>query len=159
MSIFKGPTIVNKADKISSFTVNTAEFGTSVMEVLGTTRIGGNVIYYDDFTAHEHRETQRAGKGGGGKSVTITYTYTAAVIIGLCEGPIAGIGRIWIGKEIYGYPNSNVGLTLFNGTQEQAPWSYVVGKHPEKARAYKGLAYMAGVIDLGNSANMPNHNF
>lgn len=159
MGIFKSPTIVNRADKISNFTVNTAEFGTPVMEILGTTRIGGNVIYYDDFTAHEHRETQRAGKGGGAKTVTITYTYTAAVIIGLCEGPITGIGKVWVGKEVYTYPNSKIGLTLFTGTQEQSPWAYVVGKHPEKARAYKGLAYMAGVIDLGNSANMPNHNF
>ena len=31
MGIFKSPTIVNKADKISNFTVNTAEFGTPVM--------------------------------------------------------------------------------------------------------------------------------
>ncbi len=159
MGIFKSPTIVNKADKISNFTVNTAEFGTPVMEILGTTRVGGNVIYYDDFTAHEHRETQRAGKGGGAKTVTITYTYTAAVIVGLCEGPITGIGKVWVGKEVYTYPNDKIGLTLFTGTQEQSPWAYVVGKHLEKARAYKGLAYMAGVIDLGNSANMPNHNF
>ena len=83
MGLFKTAHIVNRADKISNFTVSTAEYGSAVMELLGTTRISGNVIYYDDFTAHEHRETQRSGKGGGVKSTTITYTYTAAVIMGL----------------------------------------------------------------------------
>ena len=42
-------TIENRADKISEFTINTAEYGTVVPEVLGTTRISGNLIYYDDF--------------------------------------------------------------------------------------------------------------
>lgn len=159
MGLFKTAHIVNRADKISNFTVSTAEYGSAVMELLGTTRISGNVIYYDDFTAHEHRETQRSGKGGGVKSTTITYTYTAAVIMGLCEGPIKGIGRVWIDKELYQYPSEKIGMTLFKGTDDQAPWPYVVGKHPEKALPYKGLAYMAGVIDLGNNASLPNFNF
>jgi hypothetical protein len=158
MGLF-GKTTTIRADKVSNFSVNTAEYGASVMELLGTTRVSGNVIYYDDFTAHEHRKTQRSGKGGGSKTVTFSYTYTVATIFGLCEGEIDGIGRVWIGKEIYDYPNEKIGLTLFKGTQEQQPWSYVVGKHPEKALPYKGLAYMAGVIDLGENASMPNFNF
>lgn len=154
-----GHNTTTRADKISNFTVNTAEYGAAVMEVLGTTRISGNVIYYDDFTAHEHRETHKTGKGGGSKSTTITYTYTVAVILGLCEGPISGIGKIWKGKEVYNYPDENVGLTLHKGTANQQPWSYVTGKHPNKALPYTGLAYMAGVIDLGDSGSMPSYNF
>ena len=159
MSLFKGKTTVNRADKISDFTVATAEYGSAVPEILGTTRTGGNVIYYDDFTAHEHKETQRAGKGGGSKTVTITYTYTAALIFALCEGPIKGMGKVWIDKEIHTYPSDKIGLTLYYGTETQEPWPYVVGKHPEKALPYTGLAYMAGVIDLGNNASLPNFNF
>ncbi|MBO5244561.1 MAG: phage tail protein, partial [Selenomonadales bacterium] len=151
--------VVTREEKISAFSVNTAEYGAAVMEILGTTRISGNVIYYDDFTAHEHRETQRTGKGFGGKTTNITYTYTVAVILGLCEGPIGGIGKVWIGKELYTYPNEAIQLTLFKGTAEQSPWSYLTGKHPEKALSYPNLAYMAGVIDLGNSGSMPTYNF
>ena len=69
MSLFGGKTTVNRADKISDFTVATAEYGSAVPEILGTTRTSGNVIYYDDFTAHEHTETQRAGKGGGPRAI------------------------------------------------------------------------------------------
>lgn len=160
MGLFKTTNITTRADKISSFNIATAEFGAPVPEILGTTRISGNVLYYDDFTAHEHRETHRTGKGGGGsKQTTITYTYTVAIIMGLCEGEIYGIGKVWIGKEIYTYPHVNIGMTLFNGTSDQDPWGYLISRHPDKALAYPSLAYMAGVIDLGDNASMPNFNF
>lgn len=159
MSFFRGRTTTTRANKISEFTVNTAEYGAVVPEIIGTVRTAGNVIYYDDFTAHEHRETHKAGKGGRSKQVSITYTYTVAVILGLCEGTISGIGKVWIGKNVHNYPADDIQLTLFDGKENQQPWAYTQGKHPEKALPYSGLAYMAGVIDLGDSGSMPSYNF
>lgn len=159
MSFFRGRTTTTRANKISEFTVNTAEYGAVVPEIIGTVRTAGNVIYYDDFTAHEHRETHKAGKGGRSKQVSITYTYTVAVILGLCEGPISGIGKVWIGKNVHNYPADDIQLTLFDGKENQQPWAYTQGKHPEKALPYPGLAYVAGVIDLGDSSSMPSYNF
>lgn len=159
MGIFKGHNTTIRENKISNFTVSTAEYGSTVSEVLGTTRISPNIIYYDDFTAHEHRESQKSGKGGRSRTTTITYTYTVACILALCEGQIKGIGKMWKDKSVYQYPNGDLGLTLFDGKENQAPWAYVVGKHPNKALPYSGLAYMAGVIDLGNGGAMPSFNF
>lgn len=159
MSFFRGRTTTTRANKISEFTVNTAEYGAVVPEIIGTVRTAGNVICYDDFTAHEHRETHKAGKGGKSKQVSITYTYTVAVILGLCEGPISGIGKVWIGKNVHNYPADDIQLTLFDGKENQQPWAYTQGKHPDKALPYPGLAYMAGVIDLGDSGSMPSYNF
>jgi hypothetical protein len=159
MGFFRGHTTTTRANKISEFTVSTAEYGSAVPEVLGTVRIAGNIIYYDDFTAHEHKEVQRAGKGGGSKHVNITYTYTVAAILGLCEGEINGVSRVWVGKDIYRYPNEKIQMTLFRGTQDQQPWAYTQGKHPNKALAYSGLAYVAGVVDLGDSGAFPSYNF
>lgn len=159
MGLFKGHNTTIRENQISDFTVSTAQYGASVCEILGTTRISPNVIYWDDFTAHEHKSSQRAGKGGRSKTTTINYTYTVAVILALCEGPITGIGNMWKGKNVYQYPNGDVGLTLFSGTADQKPWAYVQGKHPNKALAYENLAYMAGVIDLGDSGSMPTFNF
>lgn len=158
MGLFRGRTVTTRANKISDFTVATASYGFPVPVVYGTSRLAGNVIYYDDFTAHEHKETQRTGKGGKSKSVSITYTYTVAVILGLCEGPINGIGKVWLGKDVYQYPSDQIGMTLYDGSQK-APWPYVKGKHPDKALTYENLAYMAGVIDLGDSGSMPDYNF
>jgi hypothetical protein len=159
MSFFRGRTTTTRANKISEFTVNTAEYGAVIPEIIGTVRTAGNVLYYDDFTAHEHRETHKAGKGGKSKQVSITYTYTVAVILGLCEGPIAGVGKVWVGKNVHNYPADDIQLTLFDGKENQQPWAYTQGKHPDKALPYPGLAYMAGVIDLGDSGSMPSYNF
>lgn len=157
--LFGGHTTTTRADKISDFIVATAEYGASVPEILGTTRVSGNIIYYDDFTAIEHKDVQKAGKGGRSKHVNITYTYTVAAIIGLCEGEISGIGKIWDGKDVYEYPSDKINMTLFKGGENQQPWAYTQGKHPEKALPYNGLAYVAGVVDLGSSASFPSYNF
>lgn len=157
--LFKGKSTTSRADMIADFQINTASYGEVVPEILGTTRVSGNIIDYDDFTAHEHKSTTRTGKGGGAKHTNITYTYSVAAAIALCEGPIAGIGKVWRDKEIYDYPNEKIELTLFNGDVAQAPWPYMLSKHPEKALPYSGLAYMAGVVDLGERGSLPQYNF
>lgn len=157
--LFKGKSTTSRADMIADFQINTASYGEVVPEILGTTRVSGNIIDYEDFTAHEHKTTTRTGKGGRSKHTDISYTYTVAAAIALCEGPIAGIGKVWRDKEVYQYPNEKIELTLFNGAVAQAPWPYMTSKHPEKALPYSGLAYMAGVVDLGDRGSLPQYNF
>jgi len=157
--LFRGKSTTSRADMIADFQINTASYGELVPEILGTTRVSGNIIDYDDFTPHEHKSTTKAGKGGGAKHTNITYTYSVAAAIALCEGPIAGIGKVWRDKEVYEYPNEKIELTLFNGDIAQAPWPYMLSKHPEKALPYSGLAYMAGVVDLGERGSLPQYNF
>lgn len=155
-SLFGGRHSSTRANKISGFSVSTAKYGEIVPEILGTTRIAGNVLYYDDFKAHKH--SRRHGKGGlGGGSKEKYYTYTVATIIGLCEGEINCIKQVWKDQDVKDYPAWN--FNLFKGTQDQAPWAYLTGKHPDKALSYPGLAYVAGVLDLGESSNFPNFNF
>ena len=155
----RGKNTTSRADMIADFQINTASYGEVVPEILGTTRVSGNIIDYEDFTAHEHRTSTRTGKGGGSKHTDISYTYTVAAAIALCEGPIAGIGKVWKDKEVYQYPNESIQLTLFNGSIAQAPWPYMTSKHPDKALPYSGLAYMAGVVDLGDRGSLPQYNF
>ena len=157
--LFKGKSTTSRADMIADFQINTASYGEVVPEILGTTRVSGNIIDYEDFTAHEHKTTTRTGKGGSSKHTDISYTYTVAAAIALCEGPIAGIGKVWKDKEVYQYPNESIQLTLFNGAIAQAPWPYMTSKHPDKALPYSGLAYMAGVVDLGDRGSLPQYNF
>jgi len=184
--ILGGKTIRTSDTKIANFQVNSATYGEVAPVIFGTTRISGNIIDYFDFTAIAHTTSQKTGKGGGSRTENTSYTYTAAVVIGLCEGPVNGIARIWKDKEIYVTPeafnyandhqhdeantgkqnflqsilgNQTYGLTLFKGELGQTPWAYTQSKHPEKALPYSGLAYMAGVVDLGDSAGLPNLNF
>ena len=54
-------------------------------------RIAGEVIWASNFEETSTTETS-GGKGSGG-SKTTTYRYFANFAVGLCEGPIAHIGR------------------------------------------------------------------
>lgn len=156
-----GQTIVNEENKIAGFQVNTATYGLPVPIVFGTTRIAGNIVDWFDFVAipHETRQEQSGGKGGGGiTTVNISYTYQVAVIIGLCEGPISDVLRVWKDKELLSGPAA-INLGKWAGGHGQTPWSYAQSVHPERALPYSGLAYLAGVMDLGGSGGLPSLNF
>ena len=153
-----GKTTVVEADKVAEFQVNAATYGVVVPIILGTTRISGNVIDWYNFNAVRHEDTQRTGKGGGSKTVNVSYSYQAAVLIGLCEGPVAGVGSVWVGSDTVA-SLADTGLTLFNGALGQEPWPYTVAQNPAHALPYSGLAYVAGYIDLDSSGGLQNYNF
>src|ERR1700761_4820310 len=94
---------------LSGLQVQTSAYGKVIPIVYGTTRIAPNLIWYGDFVATPHTSNSSSGGGkggvtgggggkGGGGSGSTTYTYSAAVALGLCEGPIAGIGNVWASK-------------------------------------------------------------
>jgi hypothetical protein len=93
--------------RLSDFKVQLASYGVAVPRVYGRASIAGNVIWSSDIIEHvtTSSSTQDAGKGGGGDSQTVnltTYSYSVHLAIGLCAGPIAGLGKIWAnGKLIY----------------------------------------------------------
>lgn len=126
----------------------------------GRTRLAPNVIFYSNFQSHK----QTSGGGGGGKggffgSPTVTgYTYTADLMLAMCEGPIIDIGYVL--RDQSTYTLAALGLTLFNGTTPQAVWGYLATTYPNQAIAYQGTAYVAAAsYQLGNSADIGNHNF
>lgn len=148
------------APVISSMRLQTSAYGAPVPLMYGRTRLATNLIWYNDFKAIPHTESQGGGGkgGGGGESTSTTYTYQVACIMGLCEGPVQSVPLVYIGKNKK-LPEE-IGLSVYLGTTSQTPFGYVVSTHPEEALAYSGLAYLAASIyDLGESANFENHNF
>lgn len=149
------------AKRLSGVQLNSSSYAQPVPIVYGTTRISTNLIDTDDFKAKKHSS---GGKGGG--SGGTTYTYKAAVILGLCEGPISGVNNIYKGRAPLANPDSHgntplqqESLTLFTGLQSQAAWSYMSSNHPTKARAYAGTAYLANAtMMLDSSGGVPNYN-
>lgn len=158
--LFGGQTISTSEPRIGALNVQTSAYGMVVPLVYGTNRIPANLVDYADFTAIPHTSTQSAGgKGGGGVTTSnTTYTYTVAVAMGLCEGPIAGLGNIWAGKEKVTL--AVLGATLFDGASSQAPWGYMATNHPGHDLNYRGFAYIAApAYPLGGSASLPQHSF
>jgi hypothetical protein len=129
--------------------------------VWGRNKISPNLIWYANFQAVPGSSGKGAGgKGGafGGGAGAADYNYTADLIMGLCEGPINGIGLIW--KDLSIYVPLELGLGIFNGTTPQIVWPYLQALYPYNALAYQGTAIAWGAgYNLGDSAAIGNHNF
>lgn len=121
----------------------------------GLNRIAPNIFWYDDFKSNKQK--QKTGKGMGGSSTS--YTYSASILLGLCQGPITGVFKVFRDEEkIVDY--ASLGFSLFTGASGQAPWGYLTSNHPTKALSYSGVAYLAASnYDLGSSASTPQHGF
>jgi hypothetical protein len=140
--------------------IQTSAQGLPITIVWGRNRIAPNLIWYNNFESH--KGNSKGGGGKGGAKGSGNYTYTAAVMLALCEGPIAGIGAVWVDQTEYaaGTGVSKLGLTLSSGTAGKSVWSYTTTNYPAQALAYAYTAYLANAnYQLGSSAALPNHNF
>ncbi len=122
--------------------------------VWGATKVSANIVWYDNF---QTQEGDSGGKGGYFNANDST-SYSADLIMGLCEGPIAGVNQIWKDQSVYDL--SELGLLLFGGATPQPVWSYLETNYPYEALAYQGTAYVcAPSYALGSNAEISNHNF
>ncbi|HEZ0763653.1 TPA: DUF1983 domain-containing protein [Neisseria meningitidis] len=158
----KSSTITSAEERILSLQVQRSSQGLTLPVIYGRTRVAGNLVWYGDFVAIEHKATTRqGGKGGGGvKQVDISYTYEAAVMLALCEGEIQGVGRIWRDKEKFD-SLAQLRLTLMRGGDEQPLWTHLQqAKHQDQALNYSGTAYLCSPnYELTKSAQIYQHNF
>jgi hypothetical protein len=78
--------------------------GNPIPMIFGTQPVAGNIIWASPI--REVANDQTSGKGAP-EQTTTTYTYYRSFAILLCEGPIAGVRRIWAnGKLVYDRTNS-----------------------------------------------------
>lgn len=148
-------TNVDSHPEYSGVSIQTSSYGYCIPVAFGTSRLAGNLIWAGDFKTVAHSE--HAGKGGGGIETT-SYTYQLSFAVGLSEGEIDGVGKMWIDKKVYdSVIDSGV---VFAGGTGQAPWSYLTANHADEALYYPKLAYFAIVgYDMGNSNYLPNFNY
>ncbi len=120
--------------------------GAPIPRVFGRARIGGELVWatrFEETVTETRRKTRSGGKGGGGgpKTVTRSYAYSGNFAIGLCEGPIAFVRRIWAD----GKPLDQEGLTIrvHRGTEDQEPDPLIAAKEgAEVTPAFRGTAYV-----------------
>lgn len=124
----------------------TSTEGAPVPRVYGRARLGGQLIWATRLLEVVTTETERSGstggKGFGAPPVeTTTYTYFANLAVGICEGPIAFVRRVWAdGREI---DLTGLDLRVHRGTEGQDPDPLIVAKEgAANAPAYRGLAYV-----------------
>lgn len=140
--------------RLNELRVQSSSRGAPIPTVYGTSRIAGNLIWSGGIKETSHVQETGGGKGGGGGGSHTTYTYDCSFAVGLCEGEIVGIRRIWA-DSILIYSKSDTatadelavsdqaGITVFTGSEEQTPASIIeavegVGNVP----AFRGMAYV-----------------
>ncbi|MCB1380419.1 MAG: host specificity protein, partial [Alphaproteobacteria bacterium] len=135
------PTQKAEGQRLSDIKITSATEGIAIPRVYGRARMGGNIIWATDFREEKHTTKSGGGKGGGGGVETTEYLYFASFAVALCEGPIAGIGRIWAdGKE---FKVKGAVYRVHKGTETQAPDTLIQAKMGTgNAPAYRGVAYI-----------------
>lgn len=118
--------------------------GTGLPQVWGRVRVAGQVIWATRFNELITVEGGgRSGKGGGRqRQPTVErFSYFVSLAVALCEGEIAGIGRVWAdGSEI---DPARLTLRVYRGTEDQLPDPRIAAvEGATEAPAYRGLAYV-----------------
>jgi len=176
----KGPTM--EGPRLSDLSVQTSTYGAAIPRVYGTVPISGNVFWMENNALKEVvKKKKSGGKGGGSSTTTETYTYYATFAVGLCEGPIIGVQRIWAGNDLIYNAGSSVitdlsgdivtdietimasnaassAFTIYTGSEDQQPNSRMQAEMgAANCPAYRGLAYIVfkdfALAKYGNSMN------
>jgi hypothetical protein len=143
--------------RLTELRVTGASEGAPVPRLYGRARLGGQLVWATDFEEEIVTSSQsgggKGGLGGGAKTRTTEYRYYASFAVALCEGEIAGLGRVWAdGREI---DLATVTHRLHAGSETQAPDSLIEATEGAgNAPAYRGTAYVVferlALADFGN---------
>jgi hypothetical protein len=131
--------------------------GAPIPRVYGRARIGGELIWatrFEEAVTETLRKQKGGGKGGGSpRTVTRTYSYYGNFAIGLCEGPIAFVRRIWADGKLL--DRAGLVVRVHAGGEDQMPDPLITAKEGAEATpAFRGTAYVVferfPLADYGN---------
>jgi hypothetical protein len=143
--------------------VQSSAYGETIPRLYGSYVVAGNIIWSTDLI--ERASTERVGGSKGAKYTSFSYSCSFAV--SLCQGPIAGIRRIWADGKIIvdnrspeDVPEAEIVRQSFEGT-----WTLHAGTETQEADptivaiegdapAYRGEAYVVfNDMQLGQFGN------
>jgi hypothetical protein len=130
---FQGP-------RLDSLHIQTSRDGAPMARVFGRARLAGQIIW-SSHIRESSSEMPVGGKGGiGGGPTQTDYSYSISFAVGLCEGEITGIERIWAN----GAPLDVAGLDMrvYRGTEDQNPDPIISATEGGNAPAFRGTAYL-----------------
>jgi hypothetical protein len=129
--------------RLADLDVMASTEGAPIARLYGRARLSGEVIWATRLEEVVSSSTDKAGgKGGSGtRTTTTTYSYFANFAVGLCEGEIGHVARIWADGKLLDLGGIN--FRVYSGSQTQDPDALIIAKEgAEQAPAYRGLAYV-----------------
>lgn len=135
-AIINSMTPPKQGPRLTTQDIQTSTEGQPVNRLIGRVRTVGQIIWATRF---EERSTTTGGKGTQPTPVVTEYSYFGNFAVGLAEGPIAGIGRVWAdGKEL---DRTQLAMRVYLGGESQEADPLIEAKEGT-APAYRGLAYV-----------------
>jgi hypothetical protein len=127
----------SEGPRLSQLPIQTSSDGASMARIYGRARIAGQVIWASRFS-EQAQKNSASGKGGG--ATRVDYSYSISFAVGLCEGEIAGLGRVWAN----GAPLelSQYSYRLHTGREDQLPDALIETIEGGAAPAFRGTAYV-----------------
>jgi len=147
--LFGGGGRVLEGPRLDELRIQASTEGAPIPRVYGRARLAGQVIWAAKFNEAATTTTQSAGGRGGkglgsrGASTTTTtsYAYFARFAVGLCEGMITRIGRVWADGQLLDL--SSLNFRVYRGTETQTPDPLIeTVEGAGNAPGYRGLAYV-----------------
>lgn len=160
----RGPDM--EGPRISDLRVQVSTLGSPIPMLRGSMRVAGCVIWSSGIRETKHETSQ----GKGDPPTYTSYTYDVDVAVGVCEGAITGIRKIWAnGQLIYNRSEtadavtvavSAENVTVYTGSATQLPDPTMeAAEGAGNVPGYRGLAYVVmKQFDLTNFG-IPNFTF
>lgn len=142
--------------RLENFQVQASQEGAGVPRVFGRGRIAGQLIWAANFKETTSEMTESSGGKGGRPAAQTTFTeylYSISFAVGLCEGEIDRIGRVWADGKPFDISGHNA--RIYRGSETQNPDALIESvEGPGQAPAFRGLAYIVfedlPLKDFGN---------
>src|SRR6185437_10233423 len=110
--------------------------GGAIPRLYGWSRLTGNIIW-----ATQLDEVTQQSSGAKGTQTQTTTTYLANFALGLCEGQVARLGRIWADGDLLDL--EGITYRFYPGSETQTADSLIEAKQGSgNAPAYRGLCYL-----------------
>lgn len=123
-----------------SLRIQSSTEGAAIPRVYGRMRVAGQLIWSTRYQENTRTTTQGGKATGRGQRVT-EYSYSISCAIGLCEGPIARIGRVWADGKLLDL--STLNHRVYQGDEIQLPDPKIEAvEGAGTVPAYRGLAYV-----------------
>jgi hypothetical protein len=138
-----GRSVTRTGARLTDLSLQSSQEGAAIPRLYGRVRLAGQLLWASRFReTATTATTSQGGKGGSSSSVTETdYAYSISFAVGLCEGVVARLGRVWANGALLALSGFIWRLHRGNETQDADP---VIAETEGDGGtpAYRGLCYV-----------------
>lgn len=142
---------IKEGKRLTHISVPPLPEGEVIPSVYGRIKINGSIIWMSDVGERVKTIKRRT------KTETETYLeyhYTVSVAIGLCEGEVSSIGKIWADDVLISDGANGGSVRVYHGKDDQEPDQLLESLYDEDAPRFRGLAYvMIQELDISQFGN------